>query len=189
MSSRTIRRIPAKGRPLPQDAEVGCLTKLSSRPERRDLRYPSVRSGCHLHTGRSRSTTIMEGGTAVRLHASLCVAVNSKPGIGSPRLVPPALRMVRSQPQPVLCRNRVWVLEARDAAILMNPNSHPLQVLAPRHDCALGERPRAHVRAAGNNPGSARSPVDCHLLISRTLRATEIPMILLLSHPAGKFTY
>ncbi len=40
--------------------------------------------------------TSIDGGTAVRLHASLWVAVNSKPGTESRRLVPPAQRMILS---------------------------------------------------------------------------------------------
>ena len=35
-------------------------------------------------------TTIIEAGISARSHASLCVEVNSKPEIGSPRLTPPA---------------------------------------------------------------------------------------------------
>jgi hypothetical protein len=41
-------------------------------------------------------TTTIEGGTSVRCQASLWVAVKSKPGIGSRRLVPPAQIMILS---------------------------------------------------------------------------------------------
>jgi len=41
-------------------------------------------------------TTNIDGGTAVRLQASLWVAVNAKPGTESRRLVPPAHRMILS---------------------------------------------------------------------------------------------
>jgi hypothetical protein len=40
--------------------------------------------------------TSIEAGTEVMPHTSLCVAVNSKPGIGRLRLVPPALKMILS---------------------------------------------------------------------------------------------
>ena len=41
-------------------------------------------------------TTNIDGGTAVKAQASLWVAVSSKPGIGSRRLVPPAQMMILS---------------------------------------------------------------------------------------------
>ena len=77
--------------------------------------------------------TIIEGGTAVRLHASLCVAVHSKPGIGSRRLVPPALRMILSarRRSPRLSLDGVRVDEARGAGIFVDRNPRLFQCSAP----------------------------------------------------------
>ena len=84
-------------------------------------------------------TTNIDGGNSVRPQASLWVAVSSKPGIGSRRLVPPAQRMMlsaNSQPTPGF--DRVRIDEACGAGRFVDRHSHAVEVLAP-------SRMRAHI--------------------------------------------
>ena len=63
--------------------------------------------------------TRIDRGTSFKLHASLCVAVNSAPGTDNLRLMPPAHRMIRSvcicSPLSVsiVCASRKRALPAR----------------------------------------------------------------------------
>ena len=53
--------------------------------------------------------TSIDGGTEDRLHASLCVAVSSKPGTGSGREVPPVQRMtLPARSRGALSLSTVW---------------------------------------------------------------------------------
>ena len=108
--------------------------------------------------------TSMDGGTAVRLQASLWVAVSSEPGTARRRLVPPVQRMnlSRLEPQPALGLDGVAGDEARAAGVLADGHAQVLELLPQRRVRAHVVDHLAHARRAGaDSPASARSR-RCH---------------------------
>ena len=77
--------------------------------------------------------TSIDGGTEVRLQASLWVFVNSNPGTSSRRLTPPVQMMNFSacSRRPVAGFDRVRVDEARNAGVFVHGHAQRIDLLAP----------------------------------------------------------
>ena len=112
--------------------------------------------------------TSSDGGTEERCHASLCVAVRSKPGTASGREVPPVQRMTLSaRSRGALSLSTVWASANRaGAGLLVDAHPGALQIVAQQRVLACV---RGHVADAGQQPGvvergfAARDPVEREL--------------------------
>ena len=95
-------------------------------------------------------TTSIDGGTAVRPQASLWVAVNSKPGTASRRLVPPRAEdeLVGVKPQPALGLDGVRVDEARGAGPLVDRHAQAAAELLAQAECARTSSTTSRTRAS-----------------------------------------
>jgi hypothetical protein len=112
--------------------------------------------------------TSSDGGTEKRFHASLCVAVKSKPGTGSGRELPPVQMMTLSaRSRGAWSLNGVGVREPRQAGLLVDPHARPFNVVAQQRLLACGgghladtrQQPRVIQRGfAGRDPVARQLP-------------------------------